>query len=151
MRNLCLILLLLSVFVKAQSVKDLRILLKKASENTNYANELVMTANRRFKVDRKPLLLAFEGAGYLFKAKWDGNVILKLNYFKKGKNLIDSAVYKDSTNVEIRLIRYMAQANSPKILGYHDNLLADRNFILQHYMETDDADLVSYIKHIFKK
>jgi len=76
---------------------------------------------------------AYEGALLLKKAGIIANKRNKLASFKAGKNKLESAIEKDSSNAEYRFLRLMIQENAPKILGYHaalekDNLYIRKNF-----------------------
>ena len=48
------------------------------------------------------------------------------------------------------MMRYISQEKTPKILGYNENMKADKEFILKNYKNSDDENLVSFIKKYFK-
>lgn len=53
----------------------------------------------------------------------------KLSTFKKGVSYLEEAINKDSTNNEIRFLRYIIQIKSPKFLAYNKNTIEDKLFI----------------------
>jgi len=60
--------------------------------------------------------------------------------------MLEEAVKKDPNNVEIRLMRLISQEKTPSFLGYDKNIETDRNFILKNYKNSDDENLVIFIK-----
>jgi hypothetical protein len=74
----------------------------------------------------------------------------KYSYFNKGKKLLEDAVKKEPNSIEIRMMRYISQEKTPKFLGYNENMKADKEFILKNYKNSDDENLVSFIKKYFK-
>jgi hypothetical protein len=76
---------------------------------------------------------AYEGALLLKKAGILVNKKDKLTTFKSGKNKLENALEKDSTNTEYHFLRLMIQENVPKILGYHTDLEKDNIYIRKNY------------------
>src|ERR1700756_1553764 len=76
---------------------------------------------------------AYEGALLLKKAGIVCNKKDKLNTFKTGKQKLESALEKDSTNTEYHFLRLIIQENAPKILGYHTALEKDNLYIRKNY------------------
>lgn len=52
----------------------------------------------------------------------------KLSYFNNGKDTLEACIGR-SRNLETVYLRHIVQLNAPGILGYCDNLKADRRFI----------------------
>ena len=82
-------------------------------------------------IDNNQVLLAYKGGIYMGMAKF-AVVAKKMMYVNKGKALIESAVAKESMNVEIRFIRYSVQSKLPTALGYNKNKTEDKAFIQTH-------------------
>ena len=74
----------------------------------------------------------------------------KYSYFNKGKKLLEDAIKKEPNNIEIRLMRLISQEKTPSFLGYNKNIEADRNFIIKNYKNSDDENLVKFIKNYLK-
>jgi hypothetical protein len=60
----------------------------------------------------------------------------KLKSFIEGKNLLEAAIKKESTNVEYRFLRLMIQEKAPYLLGYHSNIKEDAKWVKEHYQST---------------
>jgi hypothetical protein len=76
---------------------------------------------------------AYEGALLLKKAGIVVNKKDKLATFKLGKNKLENALEKDSSNTEYHFLRLMIQENAPKILGYNASLEKDNIYIRKNY------------------
>ena len=83
--------------------------------------------------ESSPILLAYKGAVLTLKAKFAEKRKDKKIFFKEGVTLIENAIDREESNLEIRYIRMSVQENAPKVLGYHKELENDKNFILKHY------------------
>lgn len=79
-----------------------------------------------------PILLGYNGVATIFKAEHTHSIFLKWNYFKKGKKLLESAIGMDTTSLELRLLRYSIQLNTPSFLNYTKNIKEDENFLKKH-------------------
>lgn len=88
-----------------------------------------------------PVLYCYKGASVMIQAKYAFNPFVKYERFKSGKALIEQAFQRDSTNLEIRLIRYSIQSNLPGFLGYHSDLNKDKLFIQKHLDDCPDPEL----------
>ena len=53
----------------------------------------------------------------------------KLKQFKEGRIKLETAIIKDSNNIEFRFLRLVIQENCPKILSYNKELSKDSFFI----------------------
>lgn len=56
----------------------------------------------------------------------------KLKLFNEGKKLIEEAIKKDTSNVELRFLRLTIQHGSPKALGYNKKIASDKEFIIRN-------------------
>ncbi len=76
------------------------------------------------------VVTAYKGVGIAMYAEIAKEVSSKLDYFNKGKALIEKAIQKDFYNPEIRFLRYSVQAEVPWVVGYSSNLEEDAKIIL---------------------
>jgi hypothetical protein len=60
-----------------------------------------------------PLQLGYKGLAALVQAKHSFNPINKMRYFSEGRELLDGAIVKDPTSVELHFLRYTVQDNAP--------------------------------------
>jgi hypothetical protein len=65
-----------------------------------------------------PLIIAYKGVSRSVEAKYDFWPWDKLNAVNDGLELLNKAVRIDSTNIEIRFLRFAVLNNIPSILGY---------------------------------
>lgn len=146
MKNLVLIFLMFCSFANAQSLVELRSYLQKGENSEEVSKTLISKSKNAFETTKKPIYMAFGAVGNFFMAKHVGNPISKYSYFNKGKKMLEEAVKKDPNNLEIRLMRLISQEKTPSFLGYDKNIEIDRNFILKNYKNSDDENLVIFIK-----
>ena len=76
---------------------------------------------------------AFLGAMLMKKAQFLKTPKEKINVFKKGKMLLESAIKKQPNNAEFRFLRLAIQENCPKILKYNSNINDDAHYIQVNY------------------
>lgn len=80
--------------------------------------------------DKTPLIVGYLAALQALKAKHAWNPYRKLQYLNQSKKEFKKAIYADSTNIEIRFMRFSVQHNLPGFLGQSENLNEDREVIL---------------------
>lgn len=95
------------------------------------------------------LLKAYFGASLAAAPACIGSPMEKLKYFRRGKQLLDESVKQQSTNVEIRFLRFATQTKAPSFLGYTSNIDEDKIFILKNIgsyaKSADNADMSKQI------
>jgi hypothetical protein len=77
-----------------------------------------------------PVLIAYKGAAEMTMANCVGNPWKKYQYFKKGKEKIETAITKYPDNFEIRYLRFAVQSNLPGFLNYN-HLEEDVHFLIE--------------------
>ncbi|MBP6334176.1 MAG: hypothetical protein KA444_01795 [Bacteroidia bacterium] len=82
--------------------------------------------------------LAFHGVLQMKKAGLISKAKLKLSNFKDGKHKLESAIIKDSDNIEYRFLRLIIQENAPKILNYKGDLDADKSIIVEKFDQLNE-------------
>ena len=97
------------------------------------------------------VLIAYKGAIATLKAKYAKGVKHKKEYFKAGKELLESAVAGDPGNIEIRCLRLSVQENAPKIVGYKEHIEEDKKFILDHYQHTTSKEAKAFVKNYVRQ
>jgi|TARA_B110000459_G_C16179456_1_gene303031 hypothetical protein len=132
----------------AQSIQDIRRLYLESSKNDSKLDSLnhLLEENK----NKTNILSAYYGANLLLKSKHLKNPFKKLKFFEKGKDIIENAITKEPTNIEIALIRYSAQKNSPGFLMYNKNLIEDYEFITTNINSIKDKKLKKYISETIK-
>ena len=76
---------------------------------------------------------AYLGALIIKSAQHYKIVADRLQKFKDGKLLLDTAIKKDPSNAEFRFLRFILQENCPKALHYNANLQEDKMIICEKY------------------
>ena len=132
----------------AQSMQDIRRLYLESSNNDSKLDSLnhLLVGNK----NKTNVLSAYYGANLLLKSKHLKNPFKKIEFFKKGKEIIEKAIIKEPANIEIALIRYSAQKNSPRFLMYNKNLIEDYEFINTNINSVKDKKLKKYISETIK-
>ncbi|MEI5986017.1 MULTISPECIES: hypothetical protein [Sphingobacterium] len=119
-----------SNLIKAASDKDVCSIMLQQLEKTNKTN----------------LEKAYAGYYHCIWAKHAFNPMAKLSSFKKGRKLLDEAAEKEPKSVEIRLLRYAIQYNSPSFLGYKSSLTKDLEYVKQHKNNIKDKSLRIFLE-----
>lgn len=150
MKKLVLVFLLFCSFVNAQSLVELRGYLQKGENSEEVSKTLISKSKNAYDTTKKPIYMAFYAVGNFFMAKHASNPLSKYSYFNKGKKMLEDAIKKEPNNIEIRLMRLISQEKTPSFLGYNKYIESDRNFIIKNYKNSDDENLVKFIKNYLK-
>jgi len=94
----------------------------------------------------KPVLVAYKGAGIALKGRYAKKIKEKKQLFIEGVTLVEYALKKAPTNIELRFIRLGIQENTPKLLKYKGSIKEDKNYILSHYKAIKSLKLKKHIK-----
>lgn len=95
----------------------------------------------------RSLLAGYNGMAYMIRANYTWNPYNKLSYFNKGRDMLDAAISKDPSNLELRFLRFGVQTNAPAFLGYSGKIEEDKSVILKGYALLKDKDLKDRIKN----
>jgi len=90
--------------------------------------------------------VAYKGAVKALTAKYQKGAKLKGATFKDGVQWIEYAVAQNALDIEIRFVRLSVQQNSPKFLGYNNDIELDKKFILKHFNQIKSSKLKEYLK-----
>ncbi|GAB1447760.1 MAG: hypothetical protein L6Q78_06730 [Bacteroidia bacterium] len=145
-------LLIVLLFISASTPKtlpEIRSLYGASISKSSASNQLIayFTENP----PKNEVELAYEGAVRMVKAKHVFFPTDKLATYNQGKNLLESALSKAPSNLEIRYLRYSIQHESPGFLGYNKNMVEDRKMLIDKVSEVQDAELKSMIKSFLLK
>ena len=109
-------------------------------------NEIKKLINLSKNFNDHPVILAYNYTGKLMMLDYSNNPFEKYKIFKTKTKQIDSIINTNQKNIEIRLLRYALQKNSPYFLKYNSDLRSDLDYIksnlykenenLQFYIET---------------
>jgi hypothetical protein len=131
--------LIFSISLQSQeNILSLRNQFYKASEDSKEAEAF----QKRLSLadEKNPILLGYRGMSELLLAKHTYNPYSKLNYFKKGKTLLEKAIALDSHSPELRWLRFSVQANAPAALAYNSNMMEDKNILMQVLLKQTKVD-----------
>ena len=90
-------------------------------------------------------IIGYEGMAHLMICYHSFNPYAKWKNFVKGKSLIEKAIEKDSTNIELRFLRLSVQLNTPSFLSYSSNINEDKAYIFKNISLVSDEDLFKRI------
>ncbi|KKX48788.1 MULTISPECIES: hypothetical protein [unclassified Sphingobacterium] len=83
-------------------------------------------------------------------AKHMGNPFRKLGQFNKGKNLLETLIKEEPSNVELRFIRWSVQTHAPSILNYSNDIKKDKSYIIDHLYTLQHRDVKEIIYKYIK-
>ncbi|WP_276482969.1 hypothetical protein [Paraflavitalea pollutisoli] len=92
-----------------------------------------------------PAVWGYRGAAIMLMAKHAGSPFSKLSYFKKGRKVLDSALAAHPGDIELRYLRFTIQTNVPSLLGYNDEIKADKQYLINHLAAVTDNKLYNNI------
>ena len=94
-----------------------------------------------------PVILAYYYTGKLMMLDYSNNPFEKYKIFKTKTKQMDSIVRTNPKNIEIRLLRYALQKNSPYFLKYSSDLRNDLNYIKSNLFKEKEY-LQVYIENL---
>lgn len=115
------------------SISDVRVLYGRGVEDAGSAKKLMELLSSLPQSD--PLLLAYRGGADALLAKHSWNPYTKVDYLAKSMNTLNQAINADSSNAEIRFIRFSIQYYIPQFLGYSKNLNEDAHVIAENFSQ----------------
>jgi len=76
---------------------------------------------------------AYEGTLLMRKAGLVSKPVEKLSLFKSGRSKLETAITKDNSNMEYRLLRIIIQEHAPKIVNYRGSLQEDSRLLRSNF------------------
>ena len=143
--NFMRILILLFIFISFQSFGTInreRYFSVFETKSIDKINEEINALNKEKPSDLRD---AFLGAMIMKKAQFLKTPKEKVNEFKKGRVLLESAIEKQPDNIEFRFLRLVIQENCPKILKYNTNTEEDAQQIQSNFSSLNSTSQ-KYIK-----
>jgi len=131
-------------------LKLVRSMLEKASTEESSCRKLI-TILQPYDKKNDVLLYGYKACATMMMAQFVFNPFSKLSYFKKGKNMLESAIAADPGNVELRLLRFCTQLDIPSFLGYNDNINEDKKILISSLAMIKDKELKMMIAENLKK
>ncbi|MCC6818722.1 MAG: hypothetical protein IT245_07520 [Bacteroidia bacterium] len=120
--------LTLSSFVGPTDLAQFRSLyLKSESDSKSADNLLKLTKDKSDAIS-----VGYRGAAWSLKAKHHFYPGTKLDYLKKGLNDLNQSIKLNSTEVELRFLRFSVEENIPSIVSFTSHLEEDKTFIVSN-------------------
>lgn len=98
----------------------------------------------------QPILVGYRGISEMLMCKHVLNPMSKLNYFRRGKRMLERAIKLAPGNTELIFLRYTTQVNVPTLLNYSGDLDGDKDKLLSYLnngmSDQTDEDLYTRIK-----
>ena len=110
----------------------------------------LMNTCDKYKNKDNSTISAYKTAAKLMMIEYDYNPLTKLKSFTKHTKTLDYIVTNNINNIEIRFLRFCIQKQTPRFLGYNDNLESDYKFIVQN-IDIQSKELQEYINSVLKK
>lgn len=123
---------------------------KLAGENKNSCSGLV-TMLEKYNATNTPIHGAYRACATMMMASHVMNPLAKLSYFRSGKELLEKCISADSSNIEMRLLRFAMQSNVPAFLGYRESLSLDKAYIMENMEKIEDKQVILMIKSYLSK
>ena len=137
-------------FAKNPAIGEIRTLYEKSVTNESACSKLIEMLSP-YNENNNPLYAGYRASAIMMMAKHVFNPFSKMSYFKKGKQILESAIKADKNNVELRFLRFNAQTHMPSFLGYDGSIEEDKNFLETSFSKIDDVQLkeflLSYLKN----
>lgn len=143
----------LRLFIHSAPDKEvllLRNLMDEAHKNEKMAC-VFMEYTKKFQTSGQPLQRGFLAMAYFMQCDHVTGVLTKLNYFNKGKKILEQALAEDQQNIELTYFRLATQTQIPGFLHYDQQIDSDKK-ILINYLQNNflnagkDVDLYARIK-----
>lgn len=136
-------------FSQTIDINEIRQLYVNALEKKD-ASERLFFLTKDGSIKSNLLTYSYHAIAYMLLAKHANNPTKKWQYFKKGKEMLESAISQNPENVEIRFLRYCVQSNSPFFLNYQNDLEYDKKLIIKNINDQPEQ-LQLFINPIFNK
>jgi uncharacterized protein YxeA len=126
-------------------LNNTRVLFKNAHYSLKHLNEFTDSASA---LDYECYAKAYNAAGTMMGAKFEGNPFKKFKNFSNGKNALEDVIKANPENPEFRFIRLAVQLNTPMLLSYKDNIQEDTTLIkvFLNANKHEDEDLAKMLK-----
>ncbi|MBS1646866.1 MAG: hypothetical protein JST67_05955 [Bacteroidetes bacterium] len=100
----------------------------KSTDSTQINQQIALVQQASIKEKQ-----AYIGALFMKKAGVITSKSKKIHSFSHGKESLEAAIQKDSSNAEYHFLRLIIQEQAPAFLGYHKQLQEDKTYIKKHF------------------
>ena len=151
MKLTTIIILLFAITSKAQTnnLSTIRKEYLETIQSESSINQLINTCDK-YKNKDNSTISAYKTVAELMLIEYDYNPLTKLKSFTIHTKKLDFIVTNNINNIEIRFLRYCIQKQTPRFLGYNDNLELDFKFIIQN-IDIQSKELQKFINSVLKK
>ncbi|MDZ7766221.1 MAG: hypothetical protein U5K00_17670 [Melioribacteraceae bacterium] len=121
-------------------IEELRLTYYAGVENEEYIDSLQSILIKKFGEDTSkysPIALAYQAGLNALKSKHAFWPFTKMTYLNESMDVFSEAVERDSTNLEIRFMRFSILYYVPGILGYNEEEESDMNAVYGLLLEKD--------------
>jgi hypothetical protein len=98
---------------------------------------------------KSPVILAYKGAAEALLAQYGWNPVTRMNHLKQAAESMNTAVSRDTKNLEVRFLRFYFENSVPAYLGFGKHLEEDKKILLgnihQFTKENFGKDMCDYI------
>ena len=105
--------------------------------------------------DTLPTVIAYQAAAEAMLAQTLWNPLAKFSQVSRFDKLIEKAINKDTSNLEIHFLRFAIQFHLPRILMMSKHLEEDRDFIIENLWMCEqlniDPDFERYITYFMNE
>lgn len=88
---------------------------------------------------------AYHAAATMVSSKFIVNPFKIGAVFRTGKNDLEDLISEHFDDVEMHFLRYTIQLNTPKFIGYHRNIDADRTILRDYLKSNPDSELSKHM------
>lgn len=96
-----------------------------------------------------PIIQGYMGALHIAQSR-HAPITEKIKHFKSGRDQLEKAISRKPNHLELIFLRLTIQSNLPAILGYKENLEADKLFVQEHYREGPPVLKKRIVKFVHK-
>ena len=133
-------------FCQEKKLVDIRTFFRNIGGVHDIEQLIKMTGN---DIDN-PVVLAYNCTGKLMLLEYSSNPFEKFRIFNAKTTQLDSLIHENPQQIEIRLLRYTVQKNSPYFLGYFTDIGDDITCIKSHLDKVND-NLQLHIETILRQ
>lgn len=139
-----LLFLAITSFADAPNIGEIRTLYEKSVTDESACSKLIEILSP-YTESNNPLYAGYRASAIMMMAKHAFNPFSKMSYFRKGKNILESAIKADDKNVELRFLRFNAQTHTPSFLGYNSDIDSDKIFLEISFQKITDENLKTFL------
>jgi hypothetical protein len=143
--------LLICFYMKSDTLNllSLRLQLDQAANSKVSAEKF---NNQLSNVNEKslPILIGFKAISEMLLCKHTFNPLSKVWHFRKGRQLLETAIAASPKNPELSFFRFTTQSNVPALLNYRSDIIADKAVLINYLIKSGtktDPDLFKRIKN----